>query len=115
MEMLDHPNIVNLTEVIDDPNADRLYLGIYCSITSDTHPILNYLPSGAKKYSALFFCARACARMCAGAVLEYVEGKCTCEDSGPPGGIGEMTARRYFRDIVSGLMYLHAHVRCSWW
>eukprot|EP00268_Persea_americana_P025319 TRINITY_DN2467_c0_g1_i9.p1 TRINITY_DN2467_c0_g1~~TRINITY_DN2467_c0_g1_i9.p1 ORF type:complete len:385 (-),score=70.03 TRINITY_DN2467_c0_g1_i9:173-1327(-) len=42
-------------------------------------------------------------------VLEYVEGKCTCEDSGPPGGIGEMTARKYLRDIVSGLMYLHAH------
>lgn len=63
MEMLDHPNIVNLTEVIDDPNADHLYLGIYCSITSDTHPILNYLPSlifwRTKRYSALFFCARA--------------------------------------------------------
>uniref|UniRef100_A0A5B6YU04 non-specific serine/threonine protein kinase n=2 Tax=Davidia involucrata TaxID=16924 RepID=A0A5B6YU04_DAVIN len=42
-------------------------------------------------------------------VLEYVEGKWVCEGSGPPGGLGENTARKYLRDIVSGLMYLHAH------
>ncbi|GMH12528.1 hypothetical protein Nepgr_014369 [Nepenthes gracilis] len=42
-------------------------------------------------------------------VLEYVEGKWDCEGSGPPGGLGEDTARKYLRDIVSGLMYLHAH------
>jgi len=46
-------------------------------------------------------------------VLEYVDGKWVWEGSGPPGGIGEDTARKYLRDIVSGLMYLHAHV-CSW-
>lgn len=45
-------------------------------------------------------------------VLEYVEGKSVCEGCGPPGGIGESTSRRYLRDIVAGLMYLHAHVRC---
>ena len=43
-------------------------------------------------------------------VLEYVEGKWVCEGSGPPGGLGESTAREYLRDIVSGLMYLHDHV-----
>lgn len=43
-------------------------------------------------------------------VLEYVEGKWVCEGSGPPGGLGENTARKYLRDIVSGLKYLHAHV-----
>ncbi|KAE8733106.1 Serine/threonine-protein kinase GRIK2 [Hibiscus syriacus] len=42
--------------------------------------------------------------------LEYVKGKYVCEGSGPPGAVGEHTARKYLRDIVSGLMYLHAHV-----
>ncbi|EEF32099.1 serine/threonine-protein kinase GRIK2 [Ricinus communis] len=68
MKMLDHPNIVNLIEVIDDPNTDHFYM-----------------------------------------VLEYVDGKWVWEGSGPPGGIEEITARKYLRDIVAGLMYLHAH------
>ncbi|KAL8496682.1 hypothetical protein ACS0TY_020389 [Phlomoides rotata] len=42
-------------------------------------------------------------------VLEYVEGKWVCEGAGPPGGLGENIARKYLRDVVSGLMYLHAH------
>ncbi|KAK6144453.1 hypothetical protein DH2020_021273 [Rehmannia glutinosa] len=42
-------------------------------------------------------------------VLEYVDGKWVCEGAGPPGGLGEETARKYLRDVVSGLMYLHAH------
>lgn len=29
MKMLDHPNIVNLIEVIDDPNIDNFYMGIF--------------------------------------------------------------------------------------
>lgn len=48
-------------------------------------------------------------------VLEYVEGDCICEGSGPPGGIGDDTARGYFRDVVAGLMYLHAHVSSIIW
>lgn len=44
-------------------------------------------------------------------VLEYVEGKWVFEGAGPPGGLGHHVARRYLRDIVSGLMYLHSHVR----
>lgn len=68
MKKLDHPNIVNLVEVIDDPDTDNFYM-----------------------------------------VMEYVEGRWICEGSGPPGGIGEATARRYFRDVVSGLTYLHSH------
>ncbi|KAL6508818.1 Serine/threonine-protein kinase grik2 [Orobanche hederae] len=39
-------------------------------------------------------------------VLEYVEGKWVCEGAG---GLGEHTARKYLRDMVSGLIYLHAH------
>eukprot|EP00850_Spirogloea_muscicola_P016871 SM000140S00620 [mRNA] locus=s140:361642:364306:+ [translate_table: standard] len=68
MKQLDHPNIVNLEEVIDDPAQDKLYM-----------------------------------------VLEYVEGGCLFEGTGPPGGIGEKQARRYFRDTLAGLMYLHYH------
>lgn len=68
MKILEHPNIVNLIEVIDDPTTDQFYM-----------------------------------------VLEYVEGKWICEGSGPPGGLGEIKAQKYLRDIVFGLMYLHAH------
>ncbi|CAL0324219.1 unnamed protein product [Lupinus luteus] len=42
-------------------------------------------------------------------VLEYVEGKWICEGSGRSCALGEETARKYLRDIVSGLAYLHAH------
>jgi [calcium/calmodulin-dependent protein kinase] kinase len=68
MKKLDHPNIVNLVEVIDDPETDYFYM-----------------------------------------VLESVEGRWIREGSGPLGGIGEATARRYFCDVVAGLMYLHSH------
>jgi len=33
-----------------------------------------------------------------------------CEGTGRPCALGEETARKYLRDIVSGLRYLHAHV-----
>ncbi|XP_075489802.1 serine/threonine-protein kinase GRIK2-like isoform X2 [Primulina tabacum] len=42
-------------------------------------------------------------------VLEYVEGKWVFDGSGPACCLGENTARKYLRDVVSGLMYLHAH------
>ncbi|MCO5564658.1 hypothetical protein L7F22_018324 [Adiantum nelumboides] len=41
-------------------------------------------------------------------ILEYIEGRCMFEGSGPPGGIGEATARIYFRDVVAGVVYLHS-------
>ncbi|CAM6098236.1 unnamed protein product [Calypogeia fissa] len=66
MKKLDHPNIVRLVEVIDDPESDHFYM-----------------------------------------VLEYVEGGWIFEGSGPPGGIGDDIARRYFEDVVAGLAYLH--------
>ncbi|KMZ63290.1 Serine/threonine-protein kinase GRIK1 [Zostera marina] len=68
MKTLQHPNIVNLIEVIDDPESDNLYL-----------------------------------------VLEFVDGKRICDASITTGGIGEYTSRQYLRDIIAGLMYLHAH------
>ncbi|KAH9307810.1 hypothetical protein KI387_035721, partial [Taxus chinensis] len=67
MKKVEHPNIVNLIEVIDDPNTDQLCM-----------------------------------------VLEYVEGRWIFQGSGPAGGIGEDIARRYFRDILQGLIYLHS-------
>ncbi|KAL6599977.1 hypothetical protein ACP70R_045628 [Stipagrostis hirtigluma subsp. patula] len=66
MKMLDHPNIVNLIEVIDDPEIDKFYMEF--------------------------------------PVLEYVEGKMVCDN-----GLGETASRKYLRDIISGLMYLHSH------
>ncbi|GLJ24409.1 hypothetical protein SUGI_0466160 [Cryptomeria japonica] len=66
MKTVEHPNIVNLVEVIDDPNTDQLCM-----------------------------------------VLEYVEGRWIFEGSGPAGGLGEDTARVYFRDVLQGLIYLH--------
>ncbi|KAF8403926.1 hypothetical protein HHK36_012032 [Tetracentron sinense] len=68
MKTLEHPNVVNLIEVIDDPESDHLYM-----------------------------------------VLEYVEGKEICNLSETAGPIDETTARRYFRDIIAGVTYLHAH------
>ena len=33
MKILEHPNIVNLIEVIDDPSMDQFYMGIYISFS----------------------------------------------------------------------------------
>ncbi|XP_078437726.1 serine/threonine-protein kinase GRIK1-like [Wolffia australiana] len=68
MKILDHPNVVKLIEVIDDPDSDNFYM-----------------------------------------VLEYVEGKWSCEGCGPEGGLDEETSRRYLKDIVTGLIYLHSN------
>lgn len=43
------------------------------------------------------------------AVLEYVEGNGTCNISETQ-GVDETTARRYFKDILAGIIYLHNHV-----
>ncbi|KAH9256391.1 hypothetical protein BASA81_005648 [Batrachochytrium salamandrivorans] len=68
MKKLDHPNVVNLIDVIDDPKAEQLYL-------------------------VQEFCA-------GGAVMENLEGSSPLE---------EPLARRYFRDLLCGIDYLHAH------
>lgn len=113
--MLDHPNIVNLVEVIDDPNTDHFYMGmfyssllslqnvLYFAILSQGYEYLKIDTLDYLDFKWFYFCS----------VLEFVEGKWVCEGSGPPGGLGETKARKYLRDIVSGLMYLHAHV-WSW-
>ncbi|KAF6175079.1 hypothetical protein GIB67_038992 [Kingdonia uniflora] len=39
----------------------------------------------------------------------FCMGKSVCEGSGPSGILEEKTTRKYRRDVVAGLMYLHAH------
>jgi hypothetical protein len=34
MKQLDHPNVVHLVEVIDDPENDRFYMGLFLDLTS---------------------------------------------------------------------------------
>ncbi|KAF6135415.1 hypothetical protein GIB67_027289 [Kingdonia uniflora] len=40
----------------------------------------------------------------------FYMGKSVCEGSGPSGSLEEKTTRKYLRDIVASLMYLHAHI-----
>jgi tRNA A-37 threonylcarbamoyl transferase component Bud32 len=68
MKRLNHPNVVNLIDVIDDPSADQLYL-------------------------VQEFCEK-------GAIMEKLEGNHP---------LNESTARHYFRDLLQGIDYLHAH------
>ena len=34
LKKLDHPNIVKLVEVLDDPMEDKLYMGTYCKMSA---------------------------------------------------------------------------------
>lgn len=102
MKMLNHPNIVNLFEVIDDPNTDHFYMGI-----KKPQP---FLLLGLKFLTFLLITRFFLTFLNLFPVLEYVEGKWVFEGAGPPGGLDQNVSRRYLRDIVSGLMYLHSHV-----
>ncbi|KAG6783449.1 hypothetical protein POTOM_012898 [Populus tomentosa] len=68
LKTLDHPNIINLVEVIDDQKSDYLYM-----------------------------------------VLEYVESSTVSNILETKGRIDETSARRYFKDVIAGLIYLHHH------
>jgi calcium/calmodulin-dependent protein kinase kinase 1 len=92
MKLLEHPNIVNLVEVIDDPNIDKFYMGMQsCSLF---YIFLFYYNMTFLNFPLSL------------SVLEYVEGKMVCDN-----GIEEAIARNYIRDIIFGLLYLHSHVR----
>lgn len=68
MKRLNHDNVVNLIDVIDDPKAEQLYLvQEYCQM---------------------------------GAIMENLEGNTP---------LSEPTARKYFRDLLCGIDYLHRH------
>ena len=82
MKKLSHPNVVQLYEVIDDPNSDNIYLGII--ILS-----CNFY---------LFFFISA---------MEYCSGGACFSKNEPC--LPESTCIAYMRDIVMGLEYIHAH------
>ena len=71
LRKLDHPNVVKLKEVLDDPDEDYLYLVFELM---DRGPLLHSLPSMS--------------------VLD------------------EAQARKYIRDVVLGLEYLHLNNIC---
>lgn len=50
--------------------------------------------------------------LCYPPVLEYIEGNPISNIRRMTTRIGETTARSYFKDIISGLIYLHSHVCC---
>jgi hypothetical protein len=37
MKQLDHPNVVHLVEVIDDPENDRFYMGLFLYLNSNIY------------------------------------------------------------------------------
>ena len=39
LKKLDHPNVVRLVEVLDDPEEDQLYMGMYYSKTCLKRPL----------------------------------------------------------------------------
>jgi [calcium/calmodulin-dependent protein kinase] kinase len=68
LKKLDHPNIVQLYEVIDDPSCHKLYI------------VMDFIRNGS--------------------ILKML-------DEGP---INEILARRFFRDLISGLYYCKKNV-----
>ncbi|KAJ3445248.1 map/microtubule affinity-regulating kinase [Anaeramoeba flamelloides] len=68
MKKVNHPNVVNLYEVIDDNETQLLFL-----------------------------------------VMEFMEGGALMDDNTIQEPIEEPQARKYFRDIICGLDYLHFH------
>lgn len=61
MKMLNHPNIVNLVEVIDDPNIDKFYMGmsvttvIYIFILLLKQDILHFIDASYICHLHIFF------------------------------------------------------------
>ena len=121
MKILD---MVNLIEVIDDPDTDHFYMGIYfhsffCFVfNAQRHfDIFAWSCHHDFAYEWIFLSAfRLTLYLTANLfllVLDYVDDKWVSEGSGPPAGLKEDIAWKYLRDIVLGLMYLHAHV-WSW-
>lgn len=87
LKKLDHPNVVKLVEVLEDPDEDHLYLG-----TSFLNTYL-FLYSFEHSRNVMFY-----------AVFELLErGEVMQVPGDPP--MAETKARSYFRDILLGLEY----------
>ena len=50
MKKCQHPNIVNLIEVIDNPNSQKVYLGTFPFWTMDSDKVLEYVERGEIKW-----------------------------------------------------------------
>ena len=85
MKKLDHPNVVKLVEVLDDPEDDNLYM------------VFEYLEGG--EVGPLFFCFLA--RYLTLIPLKVVD------EIPTENPLEERSAWLAFRDVVLGLEYLH--------
>eukprot|EP01006_Ploeotia_vitrea_P042971 TRINITY_DN66674_c5_g9_i1.p2 TRINITY_DN66674_c5_g9~~TRINITY_DN66674_c5_g9_i1.p2 ORF type:complete len:474 (+),score=249.04 TRINITY_DN66674_c5_g9_i1:228-1649(+) len=81
MKQINHPHVISLLEVINDPNKDNLYLSM--QLAENTH-IMHW--DGRKQI--------------------YVSDVFVIEDNG---GIYEEAALRIFRDTLEGLQCIHEH------
>jgi len=85
MKKMDHPNVVRLYEVIDDPSDDKLFL------------VMDYIKKGAVMSRAYW-------------KIEDVEAaKKLPSDSAKLRVLSDTKAWNYFRHLILGLDYLHNH------
>ena len=105
MKKLSHPNIVRLVEVMDDPTADSLYLvmeqctGGSMMTTTPTAAITSATTAPQPTAEGV----GASAGLCNPALSQ--------SSAGQSGGVVVQVGwvRRYFRDLLTGLCYLHLH------
>ena len=107
MKKLTHPNIVRLVEVMDDPTADSLYLVMECCTGGTMMTTMMTMTPPPPHTNAA-----------PQSTAEGAHGQVGLTDptmSMPGAGVcGSMEVqvrwvRRYFRDLLTGLSYLHLH------
>ena len=94
MKKLCHPNIVRLFEVIDDPNADKIYL------------VMEFVQRGAVMSKQYWKTEKT--KTITNAEEHTNEDSIEEEDSEFHGRtLSEQKARKYFRDLILGLDFMH--------
>ncbi|CAD8047862.1 unnamed protein product [Paramecium primaurelia] len=84
MKKISHENVVQLFEVIDDPNKDKLYL------------VMEYMGKGSILSKGFFKKQKTTSN-----ILDEIE------DKNPLSRLTEEQCRHYFSDFIKGLYYLH--------
>ncbi|CAK88262.1 unnamed protein product (macronuclear) [Paramecium tetraurelia] len=84
MKKISHENVVQLFEVIDDPNKDKLYL------------VMEYMGKGSILSKGFFKKQKTTSN-----ILDEIE------DKNPLSKLTEEQCRHYFSDFIKGLYYLH--------